>query len=212
MPGSVWLRQQLETQASVLREHTDAWSVRLLRRAEAPITTEYGFRCLDFDTFVMDNSRTKKEWVGRISQRVDGYAPIAAYLGNEGWCVGLELRPGTQHSALETHYFLKRVLPRVRELVVVTQSVLSRSDSGFDSARLLFQREGEKRTWAAAGRRFEYLVEWRPRRQDLADWVARAEASDAFQETLQASGWRCWTCRSNGLGRKKSATSACSCT
>ena len=38
MPGSVWLRQQLETQAAVLREHTDAWSVRLLRRAEAPIT------------------------------------------------------------------------------------------------------------------------------------------------------------------------------
>jgi hypothetical protein len=32
--------------------------------------------------------------------------------------------------------------------------VLSRSDSGFDSARLLFQRDDEKRAWAAAGRRF----------------------------------------------------------
>jgi hypothetical protein len=47
----------------------------------------------------------------------DGYTPITAYLGNEGWCMGLELRPGTQHSDLETHFFLDRVLPRVHALV-----------------------------------------------------------------------------------------------
>jgi len=64
VPGSVWLRQPLAAQASVLREHTDDWSVRLIRRSEAPITAENGFTCLDFDTFVMDNSGTKKEWVG----------------------------------------------------------------------------------------------------------------------------------------------------
>ena len=52
----------------------------------------------------MDNSGTKKEWVSRTYQGVDGYTPIAAYLGNEGWCVALELRPGSQHCALETHY------------------------------------------------------------------------------------------------------------
>jgi hypothetical protein len=183
LPGSVWLRQQLEAHAAVLREYTDEWSVRLIRRSEAPITAEDGFTCLDFDTFVMNNSGTKKEWVGRTYQGVDGYTPIAAYLGNEGWCVGLELRPGTQHSALETHYFLERVLPRVRELVAPTQAVLSRSDSGFDSAaRWLLQQDDEQRACAAAGRRFEYLVKWNPRQQDLAAWVARAEAANAFQE------------------------------
>jgi hypothetical protein len=109
VPGSVWLRQQLETHAAVLREHTDDWSVRLIRQSEAPITAENGFVCLDFDTFVMDNSGTKKECVGRTYQGVDGYTPIATYLGNEGWCLGLELRPGVQHSALETHYFLERL-------------------------------------------------------------------------------------------------------
>ena len=35
MPGSVWLRQSLEANAAVLRDHTDAWSVRLIR-AVAP--------------------------------------------------------------------------------------------------------------------------------------------------------------------------------
>lgn len=183
VPGRVWLRQPLERHAAVLREHTDDWSVRLIRQSEAPITAENGFVCLDFDTFVMNNSGTQKECVGRTYQGVAGYTPIAADLGNEGWCLGLELRPGIQHSALETHYFLERVLPRVRELVAVTQPVLSRSDSGFDAARLLFQQEDERRAWAAEGRTFAYLVKWNPRKQDLAAWVARAEADDAFQAT-----------------------------
>lgn len=86
VPGSVWLRQQLETPGAALREHTNDWSVRLIQRSEAPITPENGFVGLDFDTFVMDNSGTKKEWVGRTYQGVDGYTPITAYLGNEGWC------------------------------------------------------------------------------------------------------------------------------
>jgi hypothetical protein len=183
MPGSVWLRQSLEANAAVLRDHTDAWSVRLIRRSGAPITADDGYACLDFDTFVMDNSGTKKECVGRTYQGVDGYTPIAAYLGNEGWCVGLELRPGVQHSALETHYFLERVLPRVQDLVDPAQAVLARSDSGFDAVRLLFQQDDERRAWAAEGRTFEYLVKWNPRKQDLAGWAARAEATGAFRET-----------------------------
>lgn len=158
VPSSVWMRQRMEQMAVALREETDAFSVRLLRNAEAPVTALNGFVCLDFDTFVMDNSGTKKECSDRTYQGVDGYTPIAAYLGNEGWCLAMELRPGSQHSALETHYFLERVLPRARELAPAALPVLSRSDSGFDSVRLLFQQDGEKRTWAEEGRIFEYLV------------------------------------------------------
>jgi hypothetical protein len=154
----------------------------LLQRTEAPITARNGFVCLDFDTFVMDNSGTKKEWVRRTYQGVDGYTPIAAYLGNEGWCLALELRPGSQHSTLETHYFLERVLPRAHELAPVAAAVLSRSDSGFDSVRLLFQQDDEKRAWAEEGRRFEYLVKWNPRKQVMADWVVRANEADTWRE------------------------------
>lgn len=188
VPSSVWLRQRMEQLASVpvdrigLREELTEYSVRLLQRTDAPITAHQGFVGLDFDTFVMDNSGTKKEAVSRTYQGVDGYTPIAAYLGNEGWCLGLELRPGSQHSALETHYFLERVLPRARELVAADQAVLSRSDSGFDSARLLCLQADEKRAWAEVGRRFEYLVKWNPRQQKLDDWVARADAAQAWVE------------------------------
>jgi len=183
VPSSVWLRQRMEKIAVALREETDVFSIQLLQRAGAPITARNGYVCLDFDTFVMDNSGTKKEWVSRTYQGVDGYTPIAAYLGNEGWCVALELRPGSQHSALETHYFLDRVLPRARELVVADQAVLSRSDSGFDSVRLLFQQDDEKRAWVEAGRCFEYLVKWNPRKQKMEDWVARATEAGAWVET-----------------------------
>jgi len=182
VPSSAWMRQRMEMLAVDLREETDVFSVRLLQRTEAPITARNGFVCLDFDTFVMDNSGTKKEWVSRTYQGVDGYTPIAAYLGNEGWCLALELRPGSQHSALETHYFLERVLPRARELATAALPVLSRSDSGFDSVRLLFQQDDEKRAWAEEGRRFEYLVKWNPRKQVMANWVVRATEADAWRE------------------------------
>jgi len=43
----------------------------------------------------MDNSQTRKEGVSYTYKGYDGYAPIAAYLGREGWCLGCVLRPGS---------------------------------------------------------------------------------------------------------------------
>lgn len=182
VPGSVWLRQRLDRVSDKLREPLDEMSVRLIERADAPITPHKGYVCLDMDTFVMDQSGSKKEDVSRTYQGVDGYTPVAAYLGNEGWCIGLELRPGRWHSSLEIDYFLERLLPRVERLVPADQAVLMRKDSGFDSAKLLFAAAAEKDRWAAMDRRFEYLMKWNPRRQDKDHWVAQAELADAFVE------------------------------
>ncbi|MBL0283365.1 MAG: hypothetical protein IPQ01_05345 [Zoogloea sp.] len=44
----------------------------------------------------LDNSDTKKKGVERTYMGFDGYAPIADYLAEEGNCLGLELRLGTQ--------------------------------------------------------------------------------------------------------------------
>lgn len=181
--GSVWLRQRLDARAADLRELTDELSLRLIERAQAPITPLQGFVSLDLDTFVMNNDGTNKECVGRTYHGVDGYTPIAAYLGNEGWNIGLELRPGVQHSAAETHYFLERIFPRAERLVAQDQPVLLRDDSGFDSARRLFAKAQERDRWAALGRSFDFIPKWNPRRQDKAAWVARAEAAGAFVET-----------------------------
>ena len=136
VPSSVWMRQRCDAKGAKLRELTDELTLRLLERTQAPITAYQGYVCADLDTFVMDNSDTKKEAVSRTYQGVDGYSPIALYLGNEGWNIGLELRPGSQHSGRKTEYFLERVFPRLERLCPQDAKVLLRADSGFDSARL----------------------------------------------------------------------------
>jgi len=107
----------------------DEANERLLRRAKPALTPlSTGHLALDFDAFTLDNSGTAKEGVGRTYMGFDGYAPIAGYLAEEGYCLGLELRPGTQHSASETPDFLKRLLPRAR--AVSSLPLLVRADSG----------------------------------------------------------------------------------
>ena len=54
----------------------------------------------------MDNSDSHKEGVGYTYAKVVGYAPVAAYLGREGYLLELALREGVQHSAKETEYSL----------------------------------------------------------------------------------------------------------
>jgi hypothetical protein len=183
VPSSAWMRQRLNAKGDELRELTDELSLRLIERTEAPISTHEGYVCCDIDTFVMDNSNSKKELVGRTYQGIDGYTPIAAYLGNEGWNIGLELRAGTQHSAFETNYFLERVLERLERLCATHHRVLMRQDSGFDSVQLLFMQAAEKERWSAMGRSFDFIVKWNPRRQDKAAWAARADAADAWVQS-----------------------------
>ena len=181
IPSPEWMRQRLDAKAGPIREASDEMSLRLLEQLGAPITPHQGFVCLDIDTFVMENGDSKKELVSRTYQGVDGYCPIAAYLGNEGWNIGLELRPGKQHSAAETHYFYERVFPRAHRLVPADQPVLVRDDSGFDSAKLLWAKINERERWQAQGRRLDFITKWNPRKQDRQAWVAKAEAAGTFQ-------------------------------
>jgi len=90
----------------------DGLNVDLLARSGAPVEALHtGHVALDIDVFTMDHSNTHKEGVARTYAGFDGYAPIAAYLGQEGWCIGLERHEGSVHSASETDYVLERALP-----------------------------------------------------------------------------------------------------
>jgi hypothetical protein len=116
VPSSPTLRQRFDTHASdwfELAERINA-AVLSVKIAGKPINfglLPCGYLPLDVDTFAMDNSGTAKEHVGRTYTGVDGYCPLAAYLGTQGFCLELALRPGTQHSACETEYNIERVLP-----------------------------------------------------------------------------------------------------
>lgn len=186
VPSAEWLRQRLDGLGGRLREQSDEMSTRLIERTKAPITAHDGYVRNDFDTFTMDNSGTKKEQVSRTYQGFDGYTPIAAYLGNEGWNIGLELRPGAQHSALETDYFLERVFPRIERLVAADQKVLSVADSGFDSANLLFAHDKERHRYQGLGRSFDWIIKWNPRKRKTEDWVAHANRCGATWQQMRA--------------------------
>ena len=58
---------------------------------------------------------------------------MAAYLGREGWNIGIELREGKWHGQKEFGYVLDRVLPRARQLVGAEGKLLLRLDSGHDA-------------------------------------------------------------------------------
>ena len=164
VPSAETLRQRLDEVAPNLLRIADACSVDFLKKARVAISAlDTGHIPLDCDVFGMDNSKTKKEGVSRIYNGDDGYAPIAAYLGTEGWCLELELRPGSQHSQEGFIPFLERVLDKARSLT--SRKILVRLDSAHDAL--------DTRVALAGRKNVGYIIKWNPRREDQREWAAR---------------------------------------
>ena len=98
--------------------------------------------------------------VSRTYKNYDGYAPMAAYLGMEGWCLEVELRPGHQHSQNGFVDFLNRVIAGAQELT--KQPLLVRADAGNDALETLIALEAAENT--------HYIVKWNPRQSDPIAW------------------------------------------
>jgi len=168
VPSSSRLRQRMDEQADDYRDVIDTAMMNFMIKANVPVTSlPSGHVVLDLDVFPMDNSKTKKEGVSRTYKGHDGYAPLAAYLGEEGWCIACELREGKQHGQHEFIYTLERVIPRAR--LLTSQPLLMRLDSGHDALenRLYLEKEN-----------VDYLIKWNPRgeKNKGAAWLAKAEA------------------------------------
>jgi hypothetical protein len=191
VPAASTLRMQLDAQSDKLLPLTDELSVTLLKQSGASITPlPCGLVPLDLDVFGMDNSRTRKEGVSRTYGGYDGYVPIAAYVGQEGYCVGLELREGVQHSAKETEYTLERVLPRAMSLT--DAAILARLDSGFHSKRISHEIESASISrQAAGGRAVYYLIKGNPRGKNLQALHADRIDTQAIA-CLPRDGKRVW--------------------
>ena len=180
VPSAPSLRQRFDEHAPAMIPHLDKAAVAFIGNVGAtvtPIVISQGtclarrklkLTPLDMDVFPMDNSGTKKEGVGYTYKGFNGYAPLAAYLGLEGWCLACELRPGSQHGQNEFIHFLERVVPRAKALALYR--LLARLDSGHDAA--------ENRAWFAR-EIVEFIIKCNPRRQDLEAWLKRAEKAAA---------------------------------
>lgn len=167
VPSSSRLRQRMDESADDYREVIDTVMMNFMQRANVPVThLPSGHVALDLDVFPMDNSKTKKEGVSRTYKGHDGYAPLAAYLGEEGWCIACELREGKQHGQKEFIYTLERVIPRAR--ILTSQPLLMRLDSGHDALENRLYLENEK---------VDYIIKWNPRKEQKKGnvWLTKAE-------------------------------------
>ncbi|WP_028585126.1 IS1380 family transposase, partial [Desulfogranum mediterraneum] len=157
VPSCESLRQRLDQKADNYLQVARQCSLELLKKGEVHLSPlDTGHIPLDADVFPMDNSGTKKENVSRTYKGHDGYAPIAAYIGMEGWCLDIEFRPGSQHSQEGFIPFMKEVLCRARTLT--SKKLLVRLDSGHDSI--------ETRVLLRKAEKVSYIVKWNPRREN----------------------------------------------
>ena len=168
VPSAETLRQRIDFYAEPFRKVIEICAVEMVKKSKAPVSFLRTHHVpLDIDVFPMDNSDTKKEGVCRTYHNYDGYAPIAAYLGLEGWCLEVEFRPGSQHSQKGFIPFLSRVLKKARR--ITNKKLLVRLDSAHDSVETRVELERHPEVF--------YVLKWNPRK------LSRAElASKVFRE------------------------------
>ena len=163
VPSCSTLRQRLDALGEERKDQTIDIimneSSQLLRRLGTVISPCYGdYAALDVDVSPFDNSNTKKEGVSWTYKKFDGYAPIFAYLGEEGYCVNAPLREGSQHCQKDTPDFLRQAIKNAK--IATDRKILVRMDSGNDAAEniALMQKEETKA---------DFIIKRNPRKESL---------------------------------------------
>ena len=111
IPSAETLRQRMDLIGSSLRNEILAANVTMFNTIGVrPSPLPCDLVPVDIDVTPCDNSKTSKEGVSRTYKGFDGYAPIMAYIGDEGFLVNTELREGKQHSQKGTPDFLRETL------------------------------------------------------------------------------------------------------
>lgn len=180
VPSSPTLRQRLDM-AAKLEGYFD-WkdillqeSADLLKRMNVVLTpvritvpggSEQAFLPLDIDVSPFDNSNTKKEGVSYTYKGHDGYSPIFAYLGCEGYGVHVELREGKTHCQNGTAEFLKETIGYAQR--ITDHPLLVRFDSGNDSKDNL-------RVCHAPETKADYIIKRNLRKESKDAWLTIAQ-------------------------------------
>ena len=131
-----------------------------------PSALPNGYIPVDIDVTPMDNSKTKKQGVSRTYKGFDGYAPMMAYTGTEGYCSNVELREGKQHCQKGTPDFLRETLKISRQ--ITQKPLLVRMDSGNDAAENLGILMESKNTF--------FIIKRNIRSECKNEWLENAQS------------------------------------
>ena len=161
VPSCSTLRQRLDALGEERKNQTIAVileeSSRLLHTLGTAITPCLAkYVPLDIDVSPFDNSNTKKEGVSWTYKKFNGYSPIFAYLGEEGYCVNAELREGSQHCQKDTPAFLRQAINNAKR--ATDSPILVRMDSGNDS-------EDNIAVMQSRDSRVDFIIKRNPRRE-----------------------------------------------
>ncbi len=173
LPSEATLRQRMDFYAEEYLPVVEKASRDFLKNIRPDLQPLYtGHVPLDADVTIMDNSGSNKEGVSRAYSGVEGYAPMMMYLGNEGYCLELELREGKQHVQRGTPALLSRGLRSARQ--ITKRPLLLRLDGGNDSLEnmdvvLSFNEEYADSEGA------DFIIKWNPRQEDKDYWLGYAE-------------------------------------
>ena len=174
VPSSATLRQRLNQLRDLCGRVIREESADLVGRHAPVLTPCYrvddgrvgDWVPLDIDVSAFDNSKTHKEGVSRTYKKVDGYAPIFAYLGQEGYLINCELREGKQHSEKGFPAFLQQTLKLTRR--VTEEKLLIRLDSAHDDIKTIRICEQAPKV--------DYLIRRNLRHETKEHWLREAQA------------------------------------
>lgn len=173
IPCEATLRQRMDKQASAFLPILKTASIDFLSHINPTLTpVSSGHIPIDADVTPMDNSGCHKEGVSRTYKGHDGFAPMAVYIGQEGYCLDFEFREGKQHCQKDTPALLENSLRNARR--ITTQPLLLRLDGGNDSIEnidVVLEHNQQHPEHADV----DFLIKWNPRRQDKQDWLDQAE-------------------------------------
>jgi hypothetical protein len=166
VPSEGTLRQRLDELGhepeAMLHEESAAMVARLAAKI-TPCHEEWV--ALDIDVSPFDNGGTKKEGLGWTYKNFEGFAPIFAYLGEEGYLVHGELRKGNQHCQEGTPDFLDQAIGYARR--VTPAKLLARMDAGNDDVENIRRCKKNK---------VDYLIKRNLRKESLEEWLEIAQA------------------------------------
>lgn len=167
IPSAETLRQRFDMIGDTLRKDILQANVDMFRAMNIePSALENGYVPVDIDVTPFDNSKTNKEGVSRTYKGFDGFAPIMAYIGTEGYCINTELRIGKQHCQKETPDFLRETIDLCRQLT--DKPLLIRLDSGNDASENIgiFMEESYKFN------NVSFIIKRNPRQESKDEWLS----------------------------------------
>jgi len=188
-PSESILRQRLdgvETAFDAILKEESASLLRQRMPSLGLLSTSAGrFAPLDVDVSPFDNSGSQKEGVSLTYKKYEGFAPIMAYLGREGYLVNIELREGKQHCQLGTPAFLRETFRYAKR--ITSEKLLLRLDAGNDSQDNIVE-------CVTAG--VDWIITRNLRKESLTDWLALAkQTGTASHPRAGKTVWRGETCR-----------------